>query len=84
MPDNMLIYMNRAGAYTDLDPAAAIADFTKVIQLDAKYADAYALRATILLSKGRKAEARADLQRAVQLKPEIRTEYQKYIVEASK
>ena len=84
MPDNILILMNRAGAYTDMDPAAAMADFTRVTQLDPKHAEAYALRATILLSKGRKTEALADLQKAVQIKPEIKGEYQKYIAEASK
>lgn len=74
--------MNRASALTEIDRKAAIADYTRVIELQPKNADAYALRGTIHLSLGRKADALADLQKAVQLDPTLKLEYEKYFREA--
>jgi tetratricopeptide (TPR) repeat protein len=48
---------------------AAIPDFTAAIRLDSAYADAYEYRGICYASLNRPAEAKADLQKAIQLNP---------------
>ena len=82
--DEAELAFQQAEEMSAVDREKAVGLYKKAVRLRPKYAEAYALRATILLSKGRKAEALVDLQKAVQIKPEIKGDYQKYIAEASK
>jgi tetratricopeptide (TPR) repeat protein len=83
-PNHRVILLNRAGALEEIDKDAAFADYTKVIELDPKNAHAYAGRALILLSRGKKADAIADLRKAFELEPGLRAEYEAHWKEALK
>lgn len=71
-------------AVEDFDKNGAIADYTAVIGLEPKYASAYARRALVYLDLKRKGEAAADLQRAFQLDPSLRSDYGEHLKEALK
>ena len=83
-PDHRLILLNRAGALEQIDKNAAIADYTRVIELDPKSAEAYAARGALLLERGKKAEAAADLRKAFELEPRLKGEYEVFLKEALK
>ncbi|MBI1921769.1 MAG: tetratricopeptide repeat protein [Geobacter sp.] len=69
-------YNNRGTAYRDkgqLDPA--IADYTRAIELDPKYAHAYNNRGNAYNDKGQLDPAIADYTRAIELDPKFVTAY---------
>ena len=76
--------MNRAGALEEIDKAASIADYTKVIELDPKNAAAFGRRGVMRLYLKQKAEAAVDLQKAISLDPSMRADYEPQLKEALK
>ena len=81
-PDHHVILLNRAGALEEIDKNAAIKDYTKLIELNPKNADAYAGRGTTMLLLGRKVEAAADLRKAFALEPALKARYDSHLKEA--
>lgn len=83
-PKSILIYLNRASSYEETDKNAAIADYTTVITLDPKQAEAHARRGVLLIDLGRKAEGIQDLQTAFRLEPGLKPDYERFLKEALK
>lgn len=50
----------------------AVIDFTSALKLDSGMAEAYANRGLALMVLGREAEAKTDLQKSIELKPELK------------
>jgi Flp pilus assembly protein TadD len=70
------------GAKGDLD--GALADYAKVIELDPRYAKAYANRGMIKLLRRQDADAQTDLDKAFELDDTLRPILQKRIDEIMK
>ncbi|MEP7148727.1 MAG: tetratricopeptide repeat protein [Acidobacteriota bacterium] len=83
-PKSVVVLMNRAGALEQIDKAAAVNDYTRVIELQPENAQAYAARGVALLELGRKSAAVADLRKALQMDPSLRTDYEAHLKEALK
>ena len=78
-------YYKRAMArFKQGDADAALADFSKAIEVDPDYAEAYASRGLILLAREQDAEAQKDFDKYLQLNPaaketlDQRVKYAKY------
>lgn len=57
----------------------AIVDFTSALKLDRGMAEAYANRGLALMVLGREAEARTDLEKCIELRPELKSDLEKRI-----
>lgn len=70
------IYFNRAYSHVDnKDFNSMISDFTKAIELDPQFADAYHRRGMILGALGNYDSAIADYNKAIELNPKYGTTY---------
>ncbi len=79
-PHNVIAYFKRGKAYLDYrtdtrDLPLAIADLTKAIEIDAKYANAYNLRGIALRRNGDLARAIADQSTAIEINPAFASAY---------
>jgi tetratricopeptide (TPR) repeat protein len=81
-PKSVVVLMNRAGALEQIDKNAAVSDYTKVIELQPENAQAYAARGVALLELGKKPAAVADLRKALQMDPSLRSDYEPHLKEA--
>ena len=75
-PNQLDAYLYRAMALRDigeLDSALEMLDF--ISNLNDKIAEPYTIRAEIYRQQGKEAQARAELERACQLKPELKQLY---------
>ena len=85
-PQDKEAYFNRGGIYFDkLDYDAAISDNTTAIEIDPKYADTYYNRGLAYEQSGKTAEATADFEEYLRLKPDAddRVEVEEWIRQLS-
>ena len=62
----------------------AIVDFTNALKLDSRMAEAYANRGLALTVLGREAEGRTDLQKCIELRPELKKDLDERVALARK
>ena len=73
-------YFNRSNTrYDKGDVDGAIVDYSKAIELNPKYANAYALRGLIKLQQGKDTEAQPDIDTAIQLDSRLKSEVKERI-----
>jgi tetratricopeptide (TPR) repeat protein len=82
-PKSTLVLYNRASALEEVDKSASITDYTALISLMPENANAYARRGLMFLELKRKAEAAADLRKAIALDPSLKSEYGEFLTIAS-
>jgi tetratricopeptide (TPR) repeat protein len=57
----------------------ALADYSKVIELEPTHAEALANRAVVEMLQGKNAEAMRDFDQAFKLNPDLREQYKEFI-----
>lgn len=73
-------YFGRGAARIQtLNFRSAVPDFTTAISIDSTYADAYEYRGISYASLNKPAEAKADLEKAVQLNPQAAKSFSRYV-----
>jgi len=79
-PNDPVLYVARAGVEVDMEHTdLALIDLEEAIRLDPKAADAFILRGEVYLSQKKKAMARQDFEKAIQLgvpQSDLRTQIQ--------